>query len=181
MTTKKMFAIVFTLAAVMLTGVTANITLLYNLSTPKPTEQVQSIEVPKPVGFDKGKMYQLINGERNKAGLQPLATNALLEQSACLKAQDMVTKNYWSHVSPDGTQPWYYFELSGYRYDRAGENQLYGFKSSEEAVQGWMHSPKHKANLLGDYAESGLCILEHVTFQGQNDVTVVVQHFGTLQ
>lgn len=153
-------------------------------TTPEPVQATApitaSIEQPEPVPqLNKDKLYALISLERVRAGLAPLTVNPLLEQSACLKAQDMVARNYWSHNAPDGTQPWYFFQQAGYYYTRAGENLLYSYGSDQSAVNGWMNSPTHKANLLGDYAETGMCVLNDITYQGEKHSNLVVQHFGT--
>lgn len=122
-------------------------------------------------------MYPLINEERVKAGLHPLAVNVLLEKSACMKTDDLIERNYWAHVAPDGTQPWYFFEKVGYRYTKAGENLAYGFMDEKETVDGWMKSPGHKANILGNFTEMGLCSRVGPEYQGRIN-NVSVNHFG---
>ena len=52
------------------------------------------------------------NIERKKAGLPPLTTNQALNEAALAKAQDMLSKQYWAHTAPDGTQPWAFFKRS---------------------------------------------------------------------
>lgn len=141
----------------------------------------QSIQQPKPVTLNKQHIYELINAERANAGLAPLATNTLLENSACAKAQHMVDNNYWGHVAPDGTQPRYFFDQAGYTYGSAGENLAYGYKTDESVVNGWMHSELHRKNILADYNEDGLCVLNNITYQGYVSMNLIVHHFGTLQ
>jgi len=138
----------------------------------------QSIQQPKPVTLNKQHIYELINAERANAGLAPLATNTLLENSACAKAQHMVDNNYWSHDAPDGTTPWYFFEQAGYSINKAGENLAYGYKSSFSVVYVWEHSPEHEKNLSGDYAEVGVCTLKNQTYQGGTN-SIIVAHYGT--
>ena len=70
----------------------------------RPFEQ-PAIEIPKDITAEE--VLAGVNAERVKAGLGALAVNQLLNQSACLKADDMIAKNYWAHTSPDGTQPWH--------------------------------------------------------------------------
>jgi len=50
--------------------------------------------------------FNLVNEERVKAGLKPLARNVQLDKSAELKLNDMLEKQYWSHYSPDGKHSW---------------------------------------------------------------------------
>ena len=47
-------------------------------------------------------------------GLGILRENQKLKESACLKAHDMIDNNYWAHISPDGIEPWYWFDRAGY-------------------------------------------------------------------
>lgn len=117
------------------------------------------------------------NASRAANGLSPLSLDNTLNTSAQLKANDMVEKNYWSHVSPDGTQPWYWFEQAGYTYASAGENLAYGFSTGAEVETAWMNSAEHKANVLGNYDNVGFGISNSTNFQGGEN-TVVVAHYG---
>lgn len=117
------------------------------------------------------------NTSRAANGLAPLSLNSLLNSSAQSKAQHMVTNNYWAHVAPDGTQPWYFFSQAGYAYVAAGENLAYGFNTGSEVNTAWMNSPSHRANILGNYTEVGFGIASSATFQGGEN-TLVVAHYG---
>lgn len=118
------------------------------------------------------------NQSRAAHGLAPFQLNSLLNNSAQMKAQHMVDGNYWSHVSPDGIQPWYFFEVAGYGYTSAGENLAYGFATSIDTNTGWMNSPSHRANILGSYKEVGFGFVNGPNFQGKEN-TVVVAHYAT--
>ena len=118
------------------------------------------------------------NNARAANGLAPLSLNGQLNNSAQAKAQDMANKNYWAHVSPDGTQPWYFFDQAGYAYIRAGENLAYGFMTSQGAVDGWMNSATHRANILGDYQDVGFGIVNAPDYQSNGQQTIVVAHYG---
>lgn len=117
------------------------------------------------------------NASRAANGLTPLKINSLLNNSAQMKAADMIADDYWAHTSPDGIEPWYWFKLAGYDYATAGENLAYGFNTGYEVSTAWMNSPTHRANILGDYTEVGFGIANGVSFQGDNN-TVVVAHYG---
>lgn len=121
------------------------------------------------------------NGARSSNGLGSFGLNSQLNSAAQAKAQDMASKNYWAHVSPDGTEPWYFFQQAGYAYIRAGENLAYGFMTSQSAIDGWMNSPSHRANILGDYAEVGFGIVNTPDYQSGGEQTIVVAHYGTRQ
>jgi hypothetical protein len=120
------------------------------------------------------------NQSRAQNGLGALALNSQLNTSSQNKAQDMITYDYWAHTSPSGVEPWYWFDAAGYVYSGAGENLAYGFDSSSGTVNGWMNSPSHRANMLGDYVDVGFGIANGANYQGGPN-TVVVAHYGKPQ
>jgi len=123
-------------------------------------------------------LVTLTNQERKEIGIGELQENSMLDQAAASKAQDMLDLDYFSHNSPEGKSPWYWIRLSGYNYQKAGENLAIGFVDGEEVVQAWNDSPSHRANLVNPgYQEVGIGIAKG-DFQGQ-EVTVVVQMFGS--
>ncbi len=147
------------------------------------------ITVPFLIYFPKSALFsdiskiiliELLNKDRQSAGLQSLKENTVLDNAAVLKAQDILEKDYFSHQSPEGVSPWHWFKIAGYNYKIAGENLAIGFLDSGEVNQAWLDSPSHKANLLNsNYKDVGIAILKG-DFQG-NETTVVVQLFGTPQ
>lgn len=99
------------------------------------------------------------NSFRTDDGLNRLSINASLSQAASGKAKDMIDKGYWSHTSPDGTQPWYWIEQAGYNYQEAGENLAKNFSTAQATVDAWMNSPTHRENMLkSSYTEVGFGI-----------------------
>ena len=54
------------------------------------------------------------NDYRSTKGLGILRENQKLKESACLKEHDMIDNNYWAHISPNGVEPWYWFDRAGY-------------------------------------------------------------------
>lgn len=136
---------------------------------------------PKTIFFadlTKTALIQLTNQERQSLGLSTLKENSILDQAARQKAQDMLAQDYFSHWSPAGVSPWYWFKQAGYSYQLAGENLAIGFLDSEEVVTAWLNSPSHKANLVNsNFQETGMAVLTG-DFQG-SEVTVVVQLFGS--
>lgn len=128
--------------------------------------------------MSRGDLFAAANASRAANGLGGFSLNGQLNNSAQAKAQHMADGNYWAHVAPDGTQPWYFFEAAGYNYSRAGENLAYGFSTSYATNDGWMNSASHRANILGDYVEVGFGIVNSPGFQGGEN-TIVVAHYGT--
>jgi len=123
-------------------------------------------------------VVELTNEERSRVAARPLARSELLDQAADLKAEDMARGQYFSHDSPTGVTPWFWFKVVGYTYAHAGENLAVYFSDSDEVVQAWMDSPTHRANIVnGTYQEIGIGTARG-TYQGHSTV-FVVQLFGT--
>lgn len=120
------------------------------------------------------------NVQREQNKLSDLTLNAALSEAAQAKANDMISRNYWSHTTPDGKEPWIFIDQTGYQYQAAGENLAYGFTSSTGAVTGWMNSPGHRANILnGDYREVGFGIANSPNYQREGQQTIVVALYAT--
>ena len=121
-----------------------------------------------------------INQQRATSGESPLRVNSELNQAAFAKAQNMFSLQYWAHVAPDGTQPWFFFKQANYQYSIAGENLARDFSTTPDMVQAWMNSPTHKENIMnGRYQETGVAVVNG-TLLG-TETTLVVQLFGTPQ
>ncbi len=120
----------------------------------------------------------ITNQKRQENGLAPLTMNAELTQAAARKADDMFVKNYWAHIAPDGTTPWYFIKSSGYEYVYAGENLARGYTTSQDVVNAWMASPSHRENMLSpNYKDIGFAIKDG-TLTG-DDTVLVVEEFGS--
>lgn len=124
-------------------------------------------------------LLQDTNAQRIQAGLGALALNNQLSQAAQDKANDMVARDYWSHTTPEGKQPWQFMSAAGYSYQLAGENLAYGFATSSDTVAGWMNSAGHRANILkAGYIDVGFGIANSPNFQGTGEETVVVAMYA---
>lgn len=139
---------------------------------------------PKVLGYatsiNASQIIDLTNQQRAANGLGALATNAMLNQAAANKAQDMFAKNYWSHYSPDGTGPWYWITSAGYNYTSAGENLAKDFDTSQGVIDGWMASPGHRDNILNtSYQDIGVAAVNG-TLLG-SPTTLVVAMYGAQQ
>ncbi|WP_340384557.1 CAP domain-containing protein [Streptomyces sp. SS7] len=93
-------------------------------------------------------VVELTNRERTRSGLRPLAVDPLLTRAAQAHCADMVARAFYSHTSPDGTQPWDRAAAAGSTRRTIGENIACGQRSAAEVVEGWMNSPGHRANIL---------------------------------
>ncbi|MGP4046026.1 CAP domain-containing protein [Streptomyces sp. 2A115] len=103
-----------------------------------------------PAGLARtaAEVIALTNAERASAGLPPLAGDPLLAAAAQAHSADMVTRAFYSHTSPDGSEPWHRAAAAGSTRRTIGENIACGQRSPAEVVDGWMNSPGHRANIL---------------------------------
>ncbi len=107
-----------------------------------------------------------------------LTENEALDAAAQAKAEDMAARGYFSHVGPDGEEPWVWLQRAGYEYAYAGENLAVRFNDSKDVVDAWMASPAHRANIIkSNYQEIGVGLAEG-TYKGSS-ATFVVQYFGS--
>ena len=99
------------------------------------------------VSLDRKKqVFNLVNTERQKAGLEPLGYYSLGQKAADIRAKEVALK--FSHERPDGTMCFTAFEEIGVSYYSAGENIAKGYGTPEIVMNAWMNSPGHKANIL---------------------------------
>ncbi len=127
-----------------------------------------------------GGLLQATNTQRANSGQSGLSISSQLNSAAQAKANDMVSRNYWSHTTPDGQQPWVFINNTGYKYSKAGENLAYGFVTSVDTINGWMNSAPHRANILdSSFKEVGFGIANSADFIGTGQETVVVAMYAT--
>lgn len=123
------------------------------------------------------RVVQLTNAERHKAGQSQLKVSPQLTQAAQRKGEDMLTNDYFAHISPSGVTPWVWMQQQGYTYQIAGENLAIDFVEVEDVVAAWMASPSHRDNMLHEaYTEMGVAVVTG-EFQGGTS-TIVVHMFG---
>ncbi|HEX7180213.1 MAG TPA: CAP domain-containing protein [Thermoanaerobaculia bacterium] len=100
---------------------------------------------------DKGRiaadMLSRVNDVRRREGLLPLAPNRLLDRVSQEHAEDMLTRSYSGHRTPEGLGPSDRARASGYR-SGIGENIVEQRFSAEEALDAWLRSPDHRRNIL---------------------------------
>ena len=93
-----------------------------------------------------------VNRVRAEAGLAPLAKVEPLDLLALDRSADMAARHYFSHTTPDGIDVFALMEQRGIGYRTAGENLAWNTYGEEQAtgfaLQGFLNSPPHRANLL---------------------------------
>lgn len=124
---------------------------------PQPDQQPKPDPQPRPqpapgtdsitLTTDEQQMVNLVNLERQRAGLKPLTVDKRLVRLARLKSQDMVDKNYFSHQSPTYGSPFDMMKNAGVTYRWAGEN-IAGAGTVDSAHNALMNSAGHRANIL---------------------------------
>ncbi|NRF93063.1 LysM peptidoglycan-binding domain-containing protein [Paenibacillus frigoriresistens] len=93
-------------------------------------------------------VVNIVNQERAKAGLRPLASNSALTAMALDKAKDMYNNGYFDHTSPTYGSPFDMMSKYGIRYSYAGENIAKGQQTPEAVMTAWMNSTGHRQNIL---------------------------------
>ena len=95
-------------------------------------------------------VIELTNAERVRTGLGALGANAWLSQAAQLHAEQMADASRLAHVLPGARYPMLEDRLAaaGYQWQAVGENLAAGQQSPAQAVETWMQSNAHRANIL---------------------------------
>lgn len=106
--------------------------------------------------------FNAINSERARKGLPPLVWDGELCRVARRHSENMGRLNYFDHVGPDGTNLLDRVSASGIDWKSLGENIAYNQGQDDPAgvaINQWMHSPKHRANILrGNFTHSAIGI-----------------------
>ncbi len=121
-------------------------------------------------------ILRLCNIEREKVGLQPLTWFEDAYYFTQIRANECFTK--FSHTRPNG-KTWHsvYFDSGVYMSGHFGENLYTSIGLSPEqvasyAVQNWMNSSGHKANILGkNFRRIAISVVQN------NNELMIVQNF----
>jgi len=90
---------------------------------------------------------QRVNAERRRAGLGALNGSSALQKAAQTLACDNAAQGQWSHRGRNGSDLTGRLRQAGYRFRTANEN-VGRFRAPDTAVQWWMGSSSHRANIL---------------------------------
>jgi len=133
-------------------------------------------------------VFQQINFIRSEHGLVPLRLSAELGEAADEHSEQMTEDGYFQHESADGELFWKriatYYASASYSYWSVGENLLWASPTvgSTAALQMWMHSPEHRANILNPrWREIGVSAVHAGRAPGvfgNRTVTVITTDFG---
>jgi uncharacterized protein YkwD len=117
---------------------------------PESNERVElpyKVETTRPRPELEAEMLVLVNNERAKAGLRPLAADPELTEVARRHSVDMFTRGYFAHVTPEGSDPFERMRRANVSFLAAGENLALA-PTLQIAHTGLMNSPGHRANIL---------------------------------
>lgn len=96
----------------------------------------------------RAKLYELINKEREKAGLSRLEIDPRLEEIAAGHSRDMAKNKFAGHISPTSGGPEQRLRAAGVEFVNFGENVGQGYLSAEAIHSGFMESPGHRMVML---------------------------------
>lgn len=109
----------------------------------------------------EGRVFELINAQRQHQGLRPLVYNPQLDRMAKIQAENMARQQKMAHTLPGSSLPTLADRARyvGYTYGRLAENVALGYPTADAVVQGWMNSSGHRKNILdGGVVETGIGI-----------------------
>ncbi len=124
------------------------------------------------------------NVQRAKIKIPPLSFSSQLDAAAQSKANDMISRNYWSHETPEGSPPWIFVTSQSYSYSKLGENLAAGFDDELSTIDGWMASQTHRQNMLDPkFSQAGFGVAKspNYTSAGGGPMTVVVAFYAQPQ
>lgn len=127
----------------------------------KMTEMESVIEQEEAeLSEEEKETLNLINEYREQNNLNKLKPFSQLQKVAKLKAKDLVTNQYFSHISENLGTPFEMLKNNGIKYKIAGEN-LAGNTTPQKAVKAWIDSTTHRENILeGKFEYTGICVIE---------------------
>lgn len=99
----------------------------------------------------------LLNQIRAQNNLGPLLFDEQQIQVAQAYAKKMSDENFFSHTAADGKTFNRRLVEGGVRFSYAGENIALGQTTPQQAVDSWMNSSGHRANILNpDFKRQGI-------------------------
>jgi uncharacterized protein YkwD len=148
---------------------------------------------PEPGNLDliRAAVLCLINRQRAQNGASPLRLSGQLQQAAEGHSHELVSSNYFAHVSPSGVTPVDRIRETGYIPGPTvgyviGENLAwgtYGLATPAAIVSAWIASPGHLANILeAQYSETGIGVTPAVpaSFGNSAPGATYAQEFGVI-
>jgi uncharacterized protein YkwD len=101
-------------------------------------------------------MVDLVNAERRRAGLAPVAWDDRVAAAALAHSTDMAAMRRMTHTGSDGSNAGDRLLRAGFQWRSWGENVAAGYNSNESAFAAWMNSPDHRRQILGNFTMIGI-------------------------
>lgn len=95
-------------------------------------------------------VFVLVNEERGDRGVEALACDPTLAALARAHSQDMCDRDFFSHTNPDGEEPHHRLNDAGVSWTASGENITATQSTAQGAMDTWMGSSGHRANILSE-------------------------------
>jgi len=119
-----------------------------------------TVEKTRPRPDLEKQMLDLVNQERQAAGLNQLAADPELTEVARRHSADMFARGYFAHDTPEGLTPFDRMRAANIRFLTAGENLALA-PTLSVAHNGLMNSPGHRANILRkEFGRVGIGIMD---------------------
>jgi uncharacterized protein YkwD len=99
-------------------------------------------------GVNRARAQARTCGTQAFAPAPPVAWNGRLALAALGHSGNLAEGHYFSHKERDGSDPADRATRAGYAWRLVGENIASGNRSAQEAVQAWLDSPGHCANIM---------------------------------
>lgn len=101
-------------------------------------------------------VFELVNEEREKAGVPPLKWHEGLHETALIKSKDMAGNSYYAQQSPTFGSPQDLLDLPAYPLRWLGES-LRCLRYARKHYEGLDESPGNRNNILcADYKHLGI-------------------------
>ncbi len=134
----------------------------------------------------EARVLELVNQARTSRGLAPVHVVSSLDEAAIAHSRDMLSRDYFSHVSPGGSTVSSRtraagYSVSGYTRWSVGEIIAWGSgtRGTPEAIfKAWMGSSTHRAIILtAKWRDVGIGCAQG-TFRGLDGVVMYTIDFG---
>jgi uncharacterized protein YkwD len=156
-----------------------------------PCQNTQLIPEAANLALVRAAVLCLVNTERAQNGKEPLSPDSHLERAAESHGKEMLSVDYFDHVSPSGLTPVQRIRSTGYIPSSEvgyviGENLAWGtltLATPQAIVNAWIASPEHLANILeSKYRDTGIDVEPEVPAELAEGVAgaLYTQEFGVI-
>lgn len=140
------------------------------------SEGIKEASAVKPEIGTAEQYLALVNKERAEVGAAPLTIDPVLNNTAKIKADDMVVNNYFDHNAPNGTDWSVILRMNGKPTEAIGENLSECNQTPESTIEAWVASKTHYAGMINTkYTKYG----SYSEIRPSDGCLMVVNHFSS--